>query len=275
MMLEKRTNWGNRIALSILVLISIAVVITHYREGENGPLHRIQNSAISLLSPIQVGAFSVVRYSTNVWESITRFGSLKTENKKLKKDNASLRRQAVVEKELELENRRLREQLNAPIRRDYQTLFATVIGKSVSNWQATIELDKGLDDGVRKDQAVATSDGLAGHVTKVNRNSCLVQLITDQKCAVGARLQSSRATAIVKGQGGQELNLVFLPREIKVDRGELLLTSGIGGVYPPGIVVGTVSAVAKKPRGFYHEITVSPAVDFWTLEEVFIVTGEK
>lgn len=274
-MLEKRPNWSNRIALSLLLLISVAVVIVHFRENENGFLHRVQKSVMSMLTPIQSGTLSAVRFTTGTWESITQFGRLKSENEQLTKEVASLRRQSVVSKELELENERLLRLLGAPVRRDYQTLYSNVIGKSVNSWQATIILDKGARDGVKKHMSVATADGLVGQVISVSRTSCLVQLITDQKCAVGIRLQSNRAIAVVEGEGGKELNLTLLPREIPATKGDLVMTAGIGGVYPPDIVVGTISFVAKKPQGLYQEARVSPAVDFWRLEEVFIITGLK
>jgi rod shape-determining protein MreC len=274
-MLEKRPNWSNRIALSLLILISVAVVIVHFRENENGFLHRVQKSAMGLLTPIQSGTLSSVRFTTNLWESITQFGRLKSDNQRLTKEVAALRRQSVVSKELELENERLLKLLGAPARRDYQTLYSNVIGKSVNSWQATIILDKGMNDGVKKHMAVAMADGLVGQVISVSKTSCLVQLITDQKCAVGVRLQSNRAIAVVEGQGGKELDLTLLPREIPATKGELVLTAGIGGVYPPDIVVGTISYVVAKPQGIYQEARVSPAVDFWTLEEVFIITGLK
>lgn len=275
MILEPRPNWRNRIALAILVLISIAVLVTHYRENENGVLHRVQGGAMAVLSPIESGAFSIVRWTTDVWTSVTQFTSLKSENDKLKQDMAALRRQTVLGKELQLENERLRKQLNAPVRKEFKTKLATVIGKSVNTWQATIVIDKGEEAGIKKNMAVATGDGLVGQVISVSTSSSIVQLITDQKCAVGGRVQSNRATAIVEGQGGKELNLTFLPKEYKLVKGDLVLTSGIGGVYPPGIVIGTVSSVVAHPQGFYHEALISPAVDFWTLEEVFVVTGEK
>ncbi len=273
-MLEKRQNWRNRIALLCLILISVAVVVIHYKENEDGPLHRVQNSAMNLLSPLQAGAFSIVSTGKNLWESGTQFSRLKSENEKLSKEVANLRRETIVNKELELENQRLHELLDAPIRRDFETLFATVIGQSVNNWQATIVLDRGLDDGIKKNMAVANADGLVGQVKSVTRNACLVQLITDQKCSVGGRLQSNRATAIVEGEGSKELKLKFLSRDIELIKDDPVLTSGMGGVYPSGIVIGTISYVGTA-RGLYQEARISPAVDFWNLEEVFIITGEK
>lgn len=274
-MIERRTNWGNRIALGLLILISLSVLVIHFRERETGLLHNLQRFSVNLLAPLQAGSYSVARGVSDGWASITEFGKLTSENRALKKEVAELRRDTVNLKELELENKRLRDEIGAPARKQFVTVYATVIGKSVNTWQATVILDRGSRDGVKPKMAVAAANGLVGQVMSVTADSCLVQLIIDQKNAAGVRMQNSRATAIVEGEGGEQLNLSYLPKDVKTTKGEVVLTSGLGGVYPPDVVVGTVSEVAAKSNGLFKEVRVSPSVDFWTLEEVFIITGKR
>lgn len=274
-MLGKKTDWRNRIAISALLLVSIAVLTVHFRESDIGILHTVQRWSMNVIVPVQSGVFKLVRSVTGSFQSVAEIGRVRDENRELKKEVSKLRRDVVLLNELELENARLRRDLNSPVNREFSTEYAAVIGKSVNNWQATAVLDKGSADGVVKNMPVATGDGLVGQVMSTTRNACLVQLIIDRKSAVACRLQSSRATAIVEGQGGSELRVNFLARETKVGKGEVVVTSGLGGVYPPGIVVGTVALIGKGTYGLYKDVRVSPAVDFSTLEEVLIVKGER
>jgi rod shape-determining protein MreC len=188
---------------------------------------------------------------------------------------SELRRDTVTVKELDLENKRLRSEMGAPVRQQYATVFATVIGKSVNTWQATVILDKGSQNGVKQRMPVATADGLVGQVMSTTANSCLVQLIMDQKSAVGVRLQNSRATGIIEGEGQEQLQLNYLPKGVKTAAKEVVMTSGLGGVYPAGLVVGTIASTARNNDGLFQDVRVSPTVDFWTLEEVYIITGVR
>lgn len=274
-MIDRRTSWGNQITLGLLVLISISVLVLHFREGPNGVLHRVQRFSVNLLAPLQSGSFSVTRGFSDTWSSLTEFGRLKEDNRALKKEVSELRRDTVTLKELDMENKRLRVEMGAPVRQQYATVFATVIGKSVNTWQATVILDKGGQDGVKQRMPIATADGLVGQVMSTTANSCLVQLIMDQKSAVGVRLQISRATGIVEGEGQEQLQLNYLPKDVKTAQQEVVLTSGLGDVYPPGLVVGTVASAGKNNDGLFQDVRVSPTVDFWTLEEVFIITGVR
>lgn len=274
-MIERRTGWGSRIALGMLVLISVAALVIHFREDDNGFLHNLQKFSVNMLAPLQAGSFSVARGFSDTWSNITEFSKLKEDNRALKREVSELRRDTVSLKELSLENKRLRSEIGAPVRKDFTTVFATVIGKSVNTWQATVILDKGSKNGVKKQMAVATADGLVGQVMSTTANSCLVQLIMDQKSAVGVRLQNSRATGIIEGEGQEDLRLNYLAKDVKTAKGEMVLSSGLGGVYPPGLIVGTVASAGKNVNGLFQDVRVSPTVDFWTLEEVFIITGTR
>ncbi len=274
-MLERKVNWGNRIALALLILISVSVLVIHFRESDTGFLHNLQRFSVNLLSPLQAGSFSVGRGMSDAWQSVTNFGRLQEENRALKKEVAGLRQDTIDLKELELENARLRKAIGAPVREQFVTVFATVIGKSVNTWQATVILDRGSKNGITTKMAVATADGLVGQVMSTTANSCLVQLIMDQKSAVGIRLQNSRATGIIEGEGENELKLNYLAKEVKTAKNEIVISSGLGGLYPQGLVVGTVSKVGQRTDGLFQDVRVSPAVDFWTLEEVFIITGTR
>jgi rod shape-determining protein MreC len=274
-MLDRKVNWGNRIALALLILISVSVLVIHFRESETGFLHNLQRFSVNLLSPLQSGSFKVARSLSDTWQSATEFGRLQEENRALKKEVSELRRDTINLKELELENTRLRKEVGAPVREQFVTVFANVIGKSVNTWQATVILDKGSRNGVKTKMPVATADGLVGQVMSTTANSCLVQLIMDQKSAVGVKLQNSRATGIVEGEGENELKLNYLSKEVKTGKGEIVISSGLGGLYPAGLVVGSVSQVGQRTDGLFQNVGVSPAVDFWTLEEVFIITGTR
>jgi rod shape-determining protein MreC len=133
--------------------------------------------------------------------------------------------------------------------------------------------DRGSDDGVTKNMPVVTGDGLVGRVVEVTSTACKVQPITDPASAIAARLLSTREQGVVEGQLGGGLEMRFITQQTRVEPGEVVLTSGLGGAYPPGIVIGAVSAVQRLDYEVLQQAEVVPAVDSTRLEIVLIITN--
>jgi rod shape-determining protein MreC len=131
-------------------------------------------------------------------------------------------------------------------------------------------LDKGTADGVQADMAVLAPAGVVGRVTRATARAALVQLVVDRSAAVGVVVERTRVQGIAVGLGDGTLRTDFIPVTGEVVTGDVLVTSGIDGLYPEGFVVGTVTSVAKGD-GLYHVITARPAVDFSRLEDVLVV----
>ena len=136
-------------------------------------------------------------------------------------------------------------------------------------------MNQGENDGVAKDMAVATSEGVVGRVIEVSRNTAKVLLITDANSAVDVIVQRSRAQGILEGKIEETCILKYVQKSEEVQVGDRVITSGLGGIFPKGLVVGTVTKVDRKRPGIFQYIEVTPAVDLSKLEEVLILGEEQ
>ena len=158
---------------------------------------------------------------------------------------------------------------------DNEYLAANVIGRDPSPFVSYIILDRGSDAGVARDMPVTTDRGLVGRVVEVTSSACKVQLIVDPTSAVNARLQKSRDEGVVVGQLAGGLQMQFISQQAEVQPGDLVVTSGLGGNFPAGVVLGSVSAVEKQDFEVLQSATLTTAVDFNRLEIVLIIVNFK
>jgi len=170
-----------------------------------------------------------------------------------------------------LENQRLRKLLDLQKKMDEPVIAAVVIGKDPSPWFQTILVNKGIHQGVSKGMPVVTTDGVVGLVIDAVRNYAKVMLITDPNSAVDAVIQNSRVRGIIKGGTSGYCVFDFVLRKYDIAVSEVVVTSGMDGVFPKGLPVGSVSKIVKDKSGIFQEVTVKPFVDFERLEEVLIV----
>ncbi len=174
-------------------------------------------------------------------------------------------------REVEEENRQLRALLNLPDRPRYRGVVAKVIGRDIRHWNQSIVIDRGGADGVEREAAVVSARGLVGKVIEVAPRLSRVLLIIDSASGVGGVIQSSRQTGIVEGTAGGGCLMKYLPRRIEISPGETVITSGLGGVYPPGLLIGTITAVRPEKDGIYQNADLEPAVRFDRLEWVMVL----
>ena len=149
-------------------------------------------------------------------------------------------------------------------------LVASVIGRDATQWSKVVFINKGTRDGIKNHLAVVTNLGVIGHIIHSGLTSSKVLLTIDSRSAIDALFQESRVSGVVVGTGGKECQVKFVPNSVKVKAGDQVLSSGLGGIFPKGLVIGTVSKVIKKKQGLFQEIILSPSPDFSKLEEVLI-----
>lgn len=156
----------------------------------------------------------------------------------------------------------------------YTLSTARVIARSPNNWLETVIIDKGTAEGIEKNMPVITPQGLVGRIGSVSRHTSQVNLITDREIAVGATLQRSRNTSgIVEGMvEGNLMKMINIPYYASVQPDDIVITSGLSEVFPPGIDIGVVHEVVEEPNGLLLSATVIPRVDFDKLEEVLVIT---
>jgi rod shape-determining protein MreC len=284
MALRNRTR-STRLLVVTLVSISLLTITVDYREGDSGPLASLGTAALAIISPLQEAVSKVTHPIGNFFSTLTHLPSIRSENERLRNEVSGLRSQISIvasneDRIKELENLL---QIQASLGKNVRSTGALVITNGVSNFEWTVSINKGSSDGVKVDMPVVvgaidtTTARLVGHVVKVSPDYSVVQLIIDPDSAVAGRLEQSRQTGIISGQGDADLRMGLVDASTPVAPGELVTTAGyrIPGVasslYPPGIVIGTVSREFDNPAALEKFVTVRPAVDFASLDYVLVV----
>lgn len=195
----------------------------------------------------------------------------------LKRENESLKAEQNRYSEVLAENIRLRNLLKFKQGyTSYNMVGASVIERDYGGWTHTMVIDRGEDSGIKKYMPVIIPSGLVGFVSEVYMNSSRVQLLLDPRTTVGGIVQrpASRVVSMVSGNSGNPglLSFMSLPKESNVIKGDIIVTSGYGGVYPKGLVIGTVEQVDVDSEGGTQSAEIRPAADFAHMEEVFIIT---
>ena len=152
-----------------------------------------------------------------------------------------------------------------------KAVVASVIGRDATQWSKVVVINKGTRDGIRSHLAVVTDSGVIGQVIHAGLNTSKVLLIVDGRSAVDALFQESRISGVVVGAGEDECMLKFVPNTADVKVGEQVLSSGLGGIFPKGLIIGTVSQVSRKKQGLFQDITLVPSADLSRLEEVLVL----
>jgi rod shape-determining protein MreC len=170
------------------------------------------------------------------------------------------------------ENVRLRELLDLEERHPYNLVASTVVGRSLDRLGGSLTIDKGFNDGVEAGRAALTPDGLVGRVERSTPHQARILTLLHPDCAVAARIERSRVDGILQWEFGTEptLNLRYVPSQEDVKVGDLVVSSGLGGMFPAGLRIGTVSRVALGANGLMKDISVRPAVNFRSVEEILI-----
>lgn len=197
------------------------------------------------------------------------------ENRELRLQNLDLTYQISRNTLAAKENDRLRGLLALKQKNSLSVIAANVIGRDADRVVNALVIDVGSRDGVRKNMACVTADGLVGRINEVYLGSSSVQLITDANSRVSAMVVSRNAYGVVSWEGGRYLRMYGLPLINEVKTGDRVFTTGFGGVFPAGIPVGTVANLPKKEVEIYASITVKPAVNFYRVHELFVLKGSE
>ena len=228
----------------------------------------------TVIMPFQFVASWVSNEVQFATETIADISAVHEQNEMLRKEVEKLRIQAVAANEYQSENERLRTLLDyKQAAHQFDLMGARVIGREATTWSSIIVVDRGAKDGIEENMVVVTEKGLVGHIVEVGPVSSKVQLITDPRSSVGTLVQraESRVSGLVEGDADNPL----MPKTSDVVEGDVIVTSGFGGAYPKGIVVGLVSSIENDTGGLLKICQLEPAVDFRTLEDVMIITASR
>ena len=254
--------------LSILGVGLLLIFILH----ATGILRPVEGIALRIVEPPLSVASRVGRSTGNWFSTIRSIGSLPKENAVLRDDVDRLKVEATRVEELERENALLKEQLGFVKESNLDTVPALVIGRPPFSEFQLIVIDKGERDGVVEGQAIVLANGLlVGRVFRVDSSTSQVLLLPDVHSAVHVVVQGSRANGIVQGDRGLGLLLTSLPQDAEINEGDRVLTTGLSGLFPKGLLLGTITDVTEPENDVFKEARVRPAVDFNELELVFLI----
>jgi rod shape-determining protein MreC len=238
----------------------------------------IQSKFLGFIAPFLKTGSSLQMKWVGLREGLKTLPQLEQENTQLRVELKELKATNQMLRDLAVENTKLRRALVYRDRSEFKLVPARIIARDTSTWWSTVKVDKGFDDGIKPDVPVLTEDGLVGKTTTVASNASTVLLISDENCKVASTVEGTREQGIVRGErtstaASPDLLLNFLSKNADLKPGQKVYSSGVGGVYPSGVLIGVVKKFEVRPLD--GVATVVPAVDLTTLEDVFIVTGKK
>ncbi|MBU4376973.1 MAG: rod shape-determining protein MreC [Candidatus Omnitrophica bacterium] len=213
----------------------------------------------------------MVSASVNSISKISKFFYLDNEKTELKRKVFSLERKLIELREVSIENKRLKDLLSLKSQVAKNSVAAAVIGRDPNNWASVIFIDKGRNNGIVKDMAVVSSQGLVGRVREVGKNLSKVLLINDVDSKVAGLLQRSREQGLLVGTPEGRCKIIYLSLEADINKNDVVITSGSGSIYPKGMLIGEVVSVAKEKGTLYKYAVVKPYAELSKLEEVICI----
>ena len=257
----------------VFCVLSVLLLTFYIREGEAGPIHAVRSGVVTVTSPVRyVGSVVASPFNAlgNIFSNLTASQETLSD---LKQQNAELTGQVAQLAEAKETAGRLEGLLGLQSTYNLQSTAARIIGGSSDAWSQTVTIDKGSLDGFEIGMPVCNAYGVIGQITEVALSSSTVLLINDETSGVSAMVQSSRAQGMLRGQADGSLRLEYVSTDYDVQVGDIVITSGLGGVFPKGLPLGTVSSVERRDNDVYYDIVVRTSASTENNEEVLVITA--
>ena len=260
-----------RVVLAILVLASLVLVTADFR-SEGGPLDGLRGLATSTLEPVQRGLTAVARPVVNLFANVGELWSIRADNEALRERVEALEDRQLSTDAIQRENERLRALLDLREANDWETVAASTVAFTPSNFEWTITIDVGADDGVAEDMPVVEGAGLVGKVIQVTPTSSRVLLAIDPNFSAATRSAAGGDVGVVTGQGSDLMRMVADDRGADLAPGDEIVTNNYEfGVFPYGIPVGVVETELDAAGTLSESVLVRPYVDFNRLSQVLVI----
>ncbi len=261
------------IGISITIIILIVLVI--FSNGDTGSSF-LENAASNLVMPIQNGLTYLKNKISGNDTFFTDINYLKEENEQLKQKNSELEQSLRELENIKTQNETLKEYLNLTEKYgEYKTIPGYVINKDISNYSKTIIINIGSKDGVAEKMTVIGDQGLVGHVVSVTDSTAKVQTIIDTASSISCSMSTTKEAIVCKGtlDNKSSLRAMYIPTDANIIQGDSIETSGLGGIYPKGIHIGTVKKITNTQNLTDRYALVETAVDFDKLDAVLVITN--
>jgi rod shape-determining protein MreC len=261
---------------AVVLLGAIAVVCLLLLTLQMRGYTAVATDALAVVTtPIQSTLARVNRSAVNVWSTYQDWKNVRAENYRLREEAQQLRVEALQVTETVEENRRLRRLLALKEAMPLETLSGEIIAREWGGWVRSLTVNRGRSDHVTRLTAVIAPDGLIGRVVDVRPGASVVQVLIDPASTVGAHAVRTRTTGIVEGDPRGIMRFKYMARDGSgLQVGDLVVTSGSGGLFPRGIPVGRVRSIDDRGSALFHYAQLTPAVDFARIDEVLLIVGE-
>ena len=259
--------------LGIIITIVLLILIVIFSNKETNTTF-FENIANKLVMPVQNGLTYLKNKVSGNSTFFTDINNLKTENRELKNKNSQLEQFLRELENIRTENETLKEYLGLSEKYgEYKTVPGYIIDKDISNYSKTIVINIGRKDGIEENMTVIADEGLVGHVISVTDNTAKIRTIIDTSSSISCLMSTSKDSIVCKGtlDGNSELKAMYIPTDANLVQGDSVDTSGLGGVYPKGIHVGTIKKIINTQNITDRYAIVETAVDFNKLNTVLVI----
>ncbi len=256
----------------VIVLVAVNIILLTIAGKHTQAPSGLGRGALVIVSPFQKQFTAFINSVKETWNQYFFLVSTAKESRRLKVALGQSLEQLNRCSETEIANDRLRHLLGFEKGIPRPMIAAQVVGKDPSAWSKTIIVDKGTRDSVRQGAPVVIPEGIVGVVVEASARNAKVLLLTDPNSAVDALVQQTRARGIVKGGGADYCVFDYVLRKHEISVGDIVVSSGLDGVFPKGFRVGRISEIVRQNAGIFQKVSVTPYVDFEILEEVFIIS---
>jgi rod shape-determining protein MreC len=255
-----------------ILLAVLSLTLLTWKVKNRVPVIMFENAVLSITRPLQQAATWTTQSLRGVWDNYVYLVNVQRDNQRLREETKWLRQENHRYLEAYLQYQRLQRLLNFREQTPRDVMAAAVVGRNANSWTEIIYINRGTRDKVAKGFAVVTHDGLVGQVIHAAPALSQVMLLTDFRSGVDALVQRTRASGVVAGRGRHLAELKFLPVGADLQPGDRLISSGMGGVFPKGLIIGEVKDIHRNGRQT-QQVEIQPSVDFSHLEEVLVLVN--
>jgi rod shape-determining protein MreC len=260
--------WSGIACFALLAVLSLTLLT--WKVKNRVPVIMFENAVLSITRPLQQAATWTTQSLRGVWDNYVYLVNVQRDNQRLREETKWLRQENHRYLEAYLQYQRLQRLLNFREQTPFDVIAAAVVGRNANSWTEIIYINRGTRDKVAKGFPVVTHEGLVGQVIHAAPALSQVMLLTDFRSGVDALVQRTRASGVVAGRGRHLAELKFLPVGADLQPGDRLISSGMGGVFPKGLIIGEVRDIHRNGRQT-QQVEIQPSVDFSHLEEVLVL----
>ena len=267
---------SNKKIILLIFVTAIIFVMMAFSSSDNDRISLGKRAVGIAITPVQSMFTKAIVSTSGFFGHFSDIGELRNENNELSLQIDKLENEIRTLTEFKVENEQLRTMLDLKqTGSEYDLLACSVIAKEPGNWFNVFTIDKGEMDGIKKNNVVITSKGLVGHITEVGGSWARVMTIIDPKSSVGATVPRTNRMAIVDGSADIDddrlCKMTYISKDSNLITGDIVETSGLGGIYPQGVLIGKIREIKPEMKGMSQYAYIEPSVDFSKISQVFVI----